>query len=110
MMPGKDGRPVLTPTSWISTGSSTATSISKSSPSGGDASNRTNATTHPDPAVVQTTKWQHWVIPFNDFAGVNLAGVRKMSIGVSDPDNPAAGGTGVIYIDDIGFGHPLSSQ
>jgi len=33
-----------------------------------------------------------------------------MYIGVGDRDNPTAGGNGLIYIDDIAFGHPASSQ
>jgi hypothetical protein len=67
---------------------------------------------HPDPAAVQTLQWRQWLIPFRDFtsAGVRLTSVKKMSIGVGDPDNPTAGGAGVIYIDDIGVGHPLSAE
>ncbi|MBP7053239.1 MAG: PD40 domain-containing protein [Phycisphaerae bacterium] len=67
---------------------------------------------HPDPAASQTIEWRQWLVPLNEFAeaGVNMAAVRKMRIGVGHFDNPVAGGTGMIYVDDIGFGHPLSSQ
>ncbi len=65
---------------------------------------------HPDPGAVQTIDWQKWMIPFSDLQGVNLAGVKKMTIGVGDRTNPKAGGKGVIYLDDIGVGHPLSTQ
>jgi hypothetical protein len=65
---------------------------------------------HPDPAAVQTIDWQKWMIPLSEFQGANLAGVKKMTIGVGDRNKPTAGGKGVIYLDDIGVGHPLSSQ
>jgi len=29
-----------------------------------------------------------------------------MTIGVGDKANPKTGGAGLLYIDDIGFGHP----
>jgi hypothetical protein len=34
-------------------------------------------------------------------AGVNLAKVEKLYLGVGDRNAPAAGGTGRIYVDDI---------
>jgi hypothetical protein len=77
-----------------------------------DDAGHVKAVTHPDPTAVQTIEWQQWLIPLSEFtsAGVNLASVKKMSIGTGDPGNPTVGGTGVIYIDDIGVGHPLSSE
>jgi len=63
---------------------------------------------HPDPDAAVSTQWQAWSIRFSDLAGVNLSGVKKVYIGVGDRDNPAAGGAGVIYIDDIQIGHPAS--
>ncbi len=41
---------------------------------------------------------------------MNLAGVKKLTIGVGDRNKPTAGGKGVIYLDDIGVGHPLSAE
>jgi len=61
---------------------------------------------HPDALAALTTEWQEWQIPFSALGGVNLSSVRTMYIGLGDRDNPTAGGTGLIYIDDIGFGHP----
>ncbi len=29
-----------------------------------------------------------------------------MKIGVGNPTNPTAGDTGIVYVDDIGFGRP----
>ena len=65
---------------------------------------------HADPDAVQAASWQTWMIPFHDLQGLNLAAVKKMYIGVGDRANPTAGGSGVIYLDDIGFGHPLASK
>jgi hypothetical protein len=58
---------------------------------------------HPDPAAVKTTQWLEWPIPLADLsaAGVNLAKVKGLYIGVGDRDNPAADGAGRIYVDDI---------
>ena len=50
--------------------------------------------------------WQEWLIPYSDLGGVNLSRVAMMYIGVGDRDNPSAGGTGLIFVDDIGFGKP----
>jgi hypothetical protein len=49
--------------------------------------------------------WTRWVIPMSDFAGVNFAKVRKMTITLGDKNATTAGGTGMVFIDDIGFGH-----
>ncbi|MBN1509406.1 MAG: discoidin domain-containing protein [Sedimentisphaerales bacterium] len=61
-------------------------------------------------AVLRDT-WQAWNIPLADFrnAGVNPAAVKTMSIGVGNPDKPAASGSGRIYIDDIGYGRSASA-
>ncbi len=68
-----------------------------------DASKKVGVAVHPDPAVVTSTKWVQWKIPFRAFteAGVNMTRVKKMYIGVGDKTNPAKGGTGRIFIDDI---------
>jgi len=56
-----------------------------------------------DPAAVQKTAWQEWNIALSEFsaAGVNLAAVKKMYIGLGNRVSPQAGGTGTIFIDDI---------
>ena len=33
--------------------------------------------------------------------------VRQLTIGVGSRTNPTPGATGLLYIDDIGFGRPL---
>jgi hypothetical protein len=68
-----------------------------------DASKKVGVAVHPDLKAVAATKWTQWEIPFRVFvdAGVNMARVKKMYIGVGDRQNPTAGGTGRMYIDDI---------
>ena len=65
--------------------------------------------THEDPNAVLATAWQAWSIPFETLsdAGVNLTQVETLSVGVGDRNNPVAGGTGLIYIDDVLIGRPL---
>jgi hypothetical protein len=36
-----------------------------------------------------------------------MTAVKSIVIGVGNKTSPTAGGTGVIYIDDIGYGRPL---
>jgi len=66
-----------------------------------DSAGKAAVATHPDPAAVLATAWTEWKIPLSSFAGVNLAKVKKLYVGVGDRNNPAADGTGRIYIDDI---------
>ena len=71
-----------------------------------DVSGHVATAIHPDPAATISTTWQQWQIPFSDLAGVNMARVQTIYIGVGDRDNPSAGGSGLMFIDDIGFGRP----
>jgi hypothetical protein len=68
-----------------------------------DSANATAVVPHPNPGVVTSPTWVQWKISLSDFvdAGVNLAGVRKLSVGVGDPENPVAGSTGVFFLDNI---------
>jgi regulation of enolase protein 1 (concanavalin A-like superfamily) len=72
-----------------------------------DSSGRTETVIYPGLSATQLTSWQEWPIPFSKFdaAGVNMAAVKKMSIGVGDPTNPTTGSAGLIYVDDISVGH-----
>jgi regulation of enolase protein 1 (concanavalin A-like superfamily) len=60
-----------------------------------------------DPAATTVAAWTQWRIPFSDLTGVNLAAVKKLTLGVGDKANPKAGATGMLYLDDIGFGKPI---
>ena len=68
-----------------------------------DSAGRMAAVVHPDADAVLTTEWQKWHIALGEVraAGVDVAAVQKMVIGVGDRNNPKPGGTGRIYIDDI---------
>jgi hypothetical protein len=52
--------------------------------------------------------WTRWEIPLSDFtaAGVNLAAVKKIVIGLGDRSSAKAGGAGALYLDDIYVGGP----
>jgi hypothetical protein len=69
-----------------------------------DASKRVGVAIHPDPAVTTLVKWTEWKVPLSEFTatGVNLAKIKKISIGAGDKANPKAGGKGMLYIDDLG--------
>jgi len=58
---------------------------------------------HPDPEAVQGGAWQELNIELTQFsgAGVNLAAIKKMYVGLGSRTSPKAGGTGTIFIDDI---------
>jgi F5/8 type C domain-containing protein/carbohydrate binding protein with CBM4/9 domain len=74
-----------------------------------DTAGRVAVVTHPDSDATVTTQWQPWQIPFSEFAGVDMSSVAIFYIGLGDRDNPAAGGTGLLYIDDIQVGHPVAA-
>ncbi len=58
---------------------------------------------HDNPNAAQIDKWTEWIIPLQAFAdqGVNLANVNTIGLGLGDRNNPQAGGSGTMYIDDI---------
>ncbi len=60
-----------------------------------------------NPAATTVAAWAMSGVRLSDLAGVNLAAVKKLTIGVGDKANPKAGGAGMLYIDDIGFGKPI---
>jgi hypothetical protein len=47
-------------------------------------------------------------IPLTEFdsRGVKTNSIKKMTIGIGDSTKAASGATGLIYIDDIGYGRP----
>jgi len=51
------------------------------------------------PDAAQATRWTEWNIPLQAFAdhGVNLTNVNSITLGLKS----GAGGTGMLYIDDI---------
>ncbi|MCX5644972.1 MAG: discoidin domain-containing protein [Phycisphaerae bacterium] len=77
-----------------------------------DSTGKSKVVTHPDPAAAATGTWTRWAIPLSDFtsAGVKTTKVKKLTIGVGDRNNPKAGGSGMLYIDDIGYGTPAATK
>jgi len=74
-----------------------------------DGAGKSKTVVHPDPAATLLSTWQEWRIPLSEFtaAGVKMNNVRKLTIGVGSRTSPTPGPAGLLYIDDIGFGHPL---
>jgi hypothetical protein len=62
-----------------------------------------------NPTGVQVEQWTEWNISLEAFAdqGVNLSSVSSITLGVGDRANPTAGGTGMLFFDDIRL-HPPS--
>ncbi len=74
-----------------------------------DAAGKTATATHPAGAgAVFLAGWNEWAIPYSDLAGVNLGRIEAMTIGVGNRTSPTAGGSGIVYVDDIGFGRPAA--
>ncbi len=71
-----------------------------------DKAGKSKTVVNPNAAAVNASVWTQWPIAFSDLAGVNLAAVKKLTIGVGDRANPKAGGAGKLFFDDIGFGKP----
>jgi hypothetical protein len=65
----------------------------------GDSAGKTATVT--DASAVTSANWTEVRIPLADFAGVNVAKVETLIIGVGNRSNPAADGAGRIFVDDI---------
>jgi hypothetical protein len=50
---------------------------------------------------IKLAEWQEWNIELSDFNLVDLADANNLHIGFGDRDNPAPGGNGTVYFDDI---------
>ena len=77
-----------------------------------DKSGKVGIVVYPNPSLTAMPAWIRWQVPLSEFsaAGVNLAAVKKVAIGLGDRANPKAGGAGKIYLDDIyagGLGSPV---
>ncbi len=73
-----------------------------------DTAGKVGLVAYPEEKLVNALKWVAWRIPLSEFgdAGVNLARVKKLYVGVGDKDNPVAGATGLVFIDDIRLAKP----
>jgi hypothetical protein len=66
---------------------------------------------HDNPNAAQIDTWTEWVIDLSapgGFAdqGVNLANVNTIAIGLGNKKNPVAGGSGMLFFDDIRLYRP----
>ena len=58
--------------------------------------------------VLTQSEWTQWRIALSDFADVNLASVRELTIGLSWPGAPSGQyGRGTLHIDDIALTPPV---
>ncbi len=63
---------------------------------------------HDDQNAALIDTWTEWTIELSKFAdqGVNLQNVDSISIGFGDKNNIQAGGSGLVYFDDIRLYRP----
>jgi hypothetical protein len=73
-----------------------------------DSAGKSKTVAHPDPAATTLATWQPWRIPLSEFSGVNLSRVETLILGVGSRTQPTPGGAGILYVDDIGVGHPAN--
>jgi hypothetical protein len=61
---------------------------------------------HDDADAATIDVWTQWIIPLQEFAnqGINLTDVDSFSIGLGNKDDMLPGGSGTLFIDDIGVG------
>jgi hypothetical protein len=59
--------------------------------------------TNDNPDAAQIDEWTEWNINLQAFAdqGVNLSNVTSITLGLGNRSNPVAGGSGMLYFDDI---------
>jgi hypothetical protein len=66
-----------------------------------DSAGRAATVTDPNPDAARRYTWTEWKIPLSDLVDVDATRVRKLIIGLGDRANPAPGGAGSIYVDDV---------
>jgi hypothetical protein len=61
---------------------------------------------HDDADAATIDVWTQWIIPLQEFAdqGINLTDVDSISVGLGNKDDMLPGGSGKLFIDDIGVG------
>jgi len=75
-----------------------------------DSANNIAVVKNTNAAATTLTTYTQWDILLTNFTGVNPQAIKKLSIGVGDRANPKAGGSGTLYIDDIGIYPPPPVQ
>ena len=54
-----------------------------------------------DPNAVLSSEFTEWTVSLQDFVGVDLTSVKKLTLRVGDKAATQAGGKGVVYFDDV---------
>jgi len=75
-----------------------------------DKAGKKKTVVNPDAGAVTKGVWTEWKIPLSDLSSVNLAAVKKLTIGVGDSASPTPGAAGMLYLDDIQFGKPIPAS
>ena len=75
-----------------------------------DSSGKSATVANPDTAATVRGTWQQWRIPLSDFAGVKMNAVKSIVIGVGNKTASVKGGTGTLFVDDLGFGRSVAGQ
>jgi hypothetical protein len=72
------------------------------------ALNDSAVVTNDNPNAAQAVAWTAWDIDLQAFAdqGVNLANINSITLGLGNRSNPVAGGSGIMYFDDIRLYRP----
>ena len=67
------------------------------------ALNGSSVVTNDNPNAAQIDTWTEWRIDLQAFAdqGVNLVNVNTITLGFGNKNNPVAGGTGMVFFDDV---------
>jgi len=75
-----------------------------------DSTGRTATVTHPDALAITSINWQSWPVALRDLAagGVNLSRIKTLTIGVGPRQGASPDARGLLYLDDIQWGHPAS--
>ncbi len=56
---------------------------------------------HENPEATRIEAWTEWIIELKEFTGADLASVSSIAICFGDPNNLRAGGTGLVFFDNI---------
>ena len=74
--------------------------------------NGTAGVDNDNPNASQESNWTAWDIDLTRYAdqGVNLANVTSITLGLGNRNNPVAGGSGMLYFDDIRLYPPEPAQ
>ncbi len=74
-----------------------------------DSSGKKVTLPHADPYAVSVGVWTQWPIPLSALSatGLNTASITKIYIGIGDETQPSQNASGLMYIDDVAFGHPI---